>query len=315
MNNTSHKFFYECPFGGRTAFIIVYFPSDKFIINQIALCIFNFLLTIAILLLNGISVLTILRCSQLKEKLCYFQIFIQSTIDFGVGAISLPLYTLMRIGELFGMVNCVGAFISETIAYQGFALSVVSLGILTFERYTSTLYPFSHRVSLTKERMLKFNICAALLVLISPVLVTVSSNILGTVSAIFVGAVVVLDTFAYVRIFLVVRKRSFTTNSISHCSTTETSFNIKRRSSRERKLAKTCALAVFINYVCYIPAMVSYQLYKDDPLYFRISHSWSMSIYALNSCLNSLLFFWKSPILRDEVFRVLKSLCCRKNTT
>lgn len=309
MKTITQHYAHACPFGGHSTFIIEHFPSDKYIINQIILCIVNCLLVIPTVLLNGISVLTILRSSQLKAKLCYYQILIQSTIDLGVGVISLPLYTYVRASELMDTANCVGTFISETIAYIMFGLSLISLSMLTIERYMSILHPFTHRSYLTKRRILIYNCCAAVPVIISPVLVMASDKIIGIASGAFVLVIVVLNTFAYIRIFFAVRNIQFSGDKIDDSPTTKNSFNFERKKSlREKQLAKSCALVVVINYLCYIPSVVCYQYYKDDPVNFRASHSWSMTVYALNSSLNSVIFFWKRTLLREEAYKVVRNV-------
>ena len=306
MKNISQNFsVYMCPFGGRTTFIIQHFPSDKYIINQIIFCVFNCLLIIPTLLLNVASVLTILKCSQLRAKICYFQVLIQSSIDIGVGAISLPLYTFVRANELLGSANCASTFASETIAYIMFALSVTSLSILTIERYMSVLYPFTHRLHLTKRAILVLNFCGAVPIIISPTLVIASNKIVGIVSAAFVTIIVVFNTFAYTRIFLAVRGNKVGDSSAEKISPS----NLEgKRKLREQKLAKSCALVVAVTYLCYIPSIVCYQYFKDDPVNFRVSHSWSMTVYALNSSLNSILFFWRRPLLREEAYKVVRNI-------
>ena len=295
MENITQQFVHMCSFGGHTTFIIENFSSKKYIINQIIFCIFNCLLMIPTLLLNSASVLTILRCSQLKAKICYFQILIQSTIDIGVGAISLPLYTFVRASELLGTASCIGTFASETIAYIMFALSVTSLSILTIERYISVLYPFTHRLHLTKRTILFYNFCGAVPIVVSPILVIASDEIVGIASAVFVMIIVVLNTFAYTRIFLAVRNVRFSRGNVGDCSGDQiSSSNLgEKRQLREQKLAKSCALVVIVTYLCYIPSIVCYHYFKDDPFNFRVSHSWSMTVYAMNSSLNSIIFFWR----------------------
>ncbi len=309
MKPTVQHFVHVCPFGGRSTFIIQQFPSDKYIMNQIIFCTINCVLMIPTILLNGISILTILKSSQLKAKLCYLQILIQSAIDLGVGVISLPLYTFVRASELLGTANCVSTFVTETIAYMMFALSSISLSMLTIERYTSVLHPFVHRLHFTKRRILICNFCSALPVIVSPAVVIASDKIISIVSAAFVMMIVVLNTLAYTRIFLAVRNVQLCRDKVGDCSTEQSAANLERkRSLREQKLAKSCALVVVINYLCYIPSVVCYQYYKDDPMNFRVSHSWSMTVYALNSSLNSIIFFWKSPLLREEAFKVVKNI-------
>ncbi|CAB3979213.1 melanocyte-stimulating hormone receptor-like [Paramuricea clavata] len=121
--------------------------------------------------------------------------------------------------------------------------------------------------------------------------------------------ILLLTTYAYTRIFLAIRHLRFSGDKIGDCSTGQSSSNLERkRSLQEQKFAKSCALVVVINYLCYFPSIVSYLYFKDDPVNFRVSHSWSMTVYALNSILNSVIFFWKRPLLREEALKVLRDI-------
>ncbi len=101
--------------------------------------------------------------------------------------------------------------------------------------------------------------------------------------------ILLFNTFAYARIFLSVRHMRFFGEKIGDSSTEQIS-NLKRKTLREQKLAKSCALVVAVNYLCYLPSVVSYLHFKDDLLNYRAFHSWSITIYALNSSLNSVIF-------------------------
>lgn len=157
MNNATEQFVQFCPFPGSiTFFVVVHFPSNKYINSQIIYCIANCVLVVPTVLLNGISILTISRSPQLKGKLCYFLILIQSTIDFLVGMVSLPLYASIRAKELLGTANCISILVYEELAYMLIGLSFSTLTVLTFERYMGVLHPVAHRSYLTKRRIVIF---------------------------------------------------------------------------------------------------------------------------------------------------------------
>ena len=65
--------------------------SHQLVVNTVAASTLYGLLFFPTVLLNGVSILTILRSSQLKKKVSYFLILLQSAIDLIFGAIALPL--------------------------------------------------------------------------------------------------------------------------------------------------------------------------------------------------------------------------------
>ncbi|XP_046863454.1 uncharacterized protein LOC124457217 [Xenia sp. Carnegie-2017] len=124
-----------------------------------------------------------------------------------------------------------------------------------------------------------------------------------------IGLSVILNTFSYMRIFIAVRKRLASAGrENTHSRRTDTSIKSeKRRSIQESKLARSCAFVVFIFYLCYLPGLVlSLYFIQTDKLVYRIVHSWYSTSITLNASFNSIIFFWKRPLLRKEVYRVLK---------
>ena len=309
VNNTT--FFKACPNYGGSIYIIQQFPSNKYVVNQIIYCIANCVLMFPTALLNGVSILTIVRSSQLKGKVCYFLILAQSGIDLAVGAIAIPFYTLARVSEVMGIENCTLFYSCEKIFQVITGMSFLTLFLLTAERYTAIIHPVAHRVRLTKRKIL---ICICLLTF--PVFLFnfakfPSEFIHSTAAISFIGLILACNTFAYIKIFLAARNAHSgdrIANSSVVTAQASTNFEKKKKTLRNVKLAKSCALVVVLSYVCYIPGIVCYSLYKNDPLNLRVAYSWSMTIVALNSSLNSVVFFWKRPLLRGEAIRMLKNM-------
>ena len=313
MNKTTWDTSIEmCRYGGSTTlFIVKNFPSEKHVVSQYIFCIINSLLIIPTVLLNGISVITIARNNHLKGKLCYFLILIQSFIDLAVGTITLPLYTFNSANELFGNARC-SVFVSlEGIAFTPLAVSFATSLLLTFERYMTILHPIAHRCYLTKTKMIAF--CCGNLgvcVLTGSIFRIFFEDSQSIFQIILVLSFLVLHTLGYARIYLAVRNMHFANDAIGDYSSQEALPNSaeKRKSLRERKLAFSCALVVIINYICYLPFLFSYLYFKKDFMSFRIATSWCTMVASLISSLNSLVFFWKRPLLRQEAIKLLRKM-------
>ena len=311
MNYTTHHFVKVCDFAGRSiSFIVLRFPSEKYIINQIVLCAVNCVLIIPTVLLNGMSILTILKCSKLQDKIWGFLILVQSTVDFAVGLISLPMFTYIRASEIMEIPNnCVANFLSETVTYTMFGLSLAVVCVLTLERYMSIIHPVAHRTQLTKRTILVSVLCIIMAVLPFSLMRLASENVYRISGTALVFMSLAINTFAYVKIFLTARKKIPLGNNVQDSSTQQTTFQAGRTQLiRELKLAKSCALVAFTSLLCFLPAPVIYLYYNDGTVDMRIAHSWSITVGALNSCLNSVIFFWKRPLLRGEALKVLQTM-------
>ena len=310
--NITDPFADMCNYGvSSSSSIVAQFPSRKYVINQIFYCFANSMLIIPTVLLNGISVLTIWKSSHLKAKFCYFLILIQSIVDLTVGLVSIPLNVARGVMELYGVADCVNAFVLQAIAYIPVGTSFMTIYLLTFERYLSILHPILHRSYVAKSQMLVYLCCAGVVVSVTgPVFRVVSEKLHSTFNTATVLVLLVFNTFAYARIYFAVRHMHFSNDSIGDYSTEQRSSNMvkKRKSLRERSLAKSCALVVLISYFCYIPFVISYVFFKDDQINFRVTITWSSTVFTLNSSLNSIVFFWKRPLLREEALKILRKI-------
>ncbi len=300
-----------CPNFGGSIYIILRFPSNKYIINQIVFCIANCVLIIPTVLLNGVSLFTIARSTQLRGKACYFLILIQSAVDLAVGAIAMPVYTLARARELLTVANCALVYFCEKIFGLITAISFLTLFLLTIERYMSIIHPVAHRVQLTKRKILISFGFMTLPAFMFNFAKFPSEFIHSTFIILTVGIILALNTFAYVKIFLRARK-GYSGNRIADFSNTikQNSQEVEKskKSLQDVKLAKSCAFVVLLSYLCYIPGLVCYSFYKNDKINLRIAYSWSMTVIALNSSMNSVVFFWKRPLLRAEAVKILKNM-------
>ena len=314
MNNTTSNYIKECSILGYPHIIIVEFPSSKYVASQITACLVMCVLTIPVILLNGITVLTIFKSNHLRAKVCHFPVFIQSMADFSVGLLTLPLFSYLYLSEVFGSLDCVLSFVFSAIAFVPWGLSLAALCALTFERYMGVMYPIAHLNYVTKK-MFQIYICCVLLVTLILVPLAVASAIFYYIfCAVYAIVPFLLHTFCYSWILYSARKRlrrdSGSVNS-DQLENEKSSSNRagKRYSLKEVKLARSCALVVVTFYVCCIPGefLNIYYLEKDVIIY-RVVLTWYAAALGVNTIINSVIFFWTRPVLRKEAFKVLKGI-------
>ena len=299
-----------CEYGeSSTLFVVTEFPSRKYVVSQAIYCVASGTLIIPTVILNGISVLTIWKNSHLKAKLCYFLILVQSIFDIAVGVISVLTNIAVAALELRGIASCLDIVVLEAIAFIPAGVSLWTICLLTFERYMSILHPIFHRSHVTKARMLACACCAVVWVTVTgPVIKLLSEKLHTAVNGVIISFFFLFNTFVYTRIYFAVKKMRFSNDGIGDYSAEQKSFNIaeKRKSLRERNLAKSCGLVVLLCYLCYMPFTVCYLYFRNDQINFRVAYCWCGILISLNSSLNSLVFFWKRPSLRQEALSVLK---------
>jgi hypothetical protein len=118
-----------------------------------------------------------------------------------------------------------------------------------------------------------------------------------------------LIVYSYTRIFIAARK-SLSSGNRPGDGAAQAEMKRKRRFLRELKLAKSCFLVTCTFGLSFVPFMVlSLMLNFLDQETITMLFSWAMAVAALNSSLNSFIFFWSKAMLRKEAIKVLK-ICC-----
>ena len=67
------------------------FQSNKYELNRIFNIVFLGILMLSTIFLNTVAIITIQKSPQLKKKLCYFVILVQSCVDLGDGCVAIQL--------------------------------------------------------------------------------------------------------------------------------------------------------------------------------------------------------------------------------
>ena len=191
--------------------LILRFPaSNKYFISHIIACVFNALLTLSTLSLNSVTILTFWKSSQLRSKVSYFLILVQSCIDLGVGAIGSSLFTFSLLDEIRGTGNCWLRFARGYATMLLTIISMTTISAMNMERYFGVVHPFFHRDKVTRNRLLVYVILLSSLVVI---FFSLSFAFKGTLR--FFGIVVIFIylssmSFIYTRIYLAIISSSRT---------------------------------------------------------------------------------------------------------
>ena len=156
MSNSSESLVKTCVLLKESRDVFVDFPSNGYKICYAVMFAVNIILIIPTVLLNGTSVIAILKCSQLNTKVYFFLVLVQSIIDLTVGLLGLPLFIVILATELFGSVNCVVSVVAQKIMVLPSSFAIMTLIALTFERYTGLIHPFLYEAKITREKMLTF---------------------------------------------------------------------------------------------------------------------------------------------------------------
>ncbi len=281
--------------------------NEMDLMNRALLIAFNGILILSTTFLNLLSVITIRKSSQLKNKLCYFVILLQSVVDLVVGVSSIPLFIVYLAAPLLGIRNCLAIVVLIESAIVAPALSSLTLNAITAERFVGVLYPFAYETRLTKERILIYVSISSLFSLAVIILSTHIPRVLIYSVCITFPAYLIFTVYAYTRIYLVVRKLDRSQKKVADIAQQR---NTKRRLLREIKHAKSCFIVVLCFVVCLLPTALGpiFVNHLAKGVQYASYGTWTITLHFLNSNFNSVIFFWNKPMLRKEASAVLRSI-------
>ena len=286
-------------------------PSNVYYINFIIGLLFNILLTVITIFLNSVTILAYARSAQLKSKKTYFLIMLLSVNDLLVGLFGNSSFVLILITIIIGYPRCKMYILFEFASFYPAALSVMTLFGLNIERYLSIIHPLYHRTKVTKSRLLKMLVGFWFLI----ITLRLSYLVLGRIMNIIISFVLVFIAFStlyiYVSICIATRRRSRVAETReTEGRGTEPRVPIGRTNQgdklRNMKMTKSCAIVVAMAFACNVPFAFTHSLPTSNIL--TLLALWSITLSLSVSSLNSLVFFWKNPILRKEAKKLFRNI-------
>jgi hypothetical protein len=294
----------SCHIFGRTHVFIRKLPSDKLLVNHIAILTVNIILIIPTILLNAVSITTIVKSSQLKNKLCYFIILLQSVTDLAVGVLGIPLFLIFLVTGMGKISNCFVATLAYRSSVLPIGVSILTLSALTMERYIAVLHPYSTQV--TRRRILLYLCSGVVVMFLVAILSLAIEGLIKRFTMVLATLFFTFAAFVYARIYLVVRK-------LARPSDATAVNNLARQKMfiREIKQAQKCFNVVICFFVlCFLPVIVTISVATHvDKYELQAIQNWATTLSISNSSVNSIIFFWTKTMLRKEAAKMLKVIC------
>ena len=123
--------------------------------STVLLLLFNFVLFCAGTFLNSVVVISIWKSAQLRNKLCYFTIFLLSCSDLAAVVVIHPsiawiIYSILRAEKykVYEIIYFIIFLVQST--------SIIILLTLNVERFLAIQFPFLHQEHVTKKRLMGF---------------------------------------------------------------------------------------------------------------------------------------------------------------
>ena len=310
MNQSTERGIYEisCQIFGGTRTFLKQLPSSNQLNNHFVLLVINAILIFPTILLNTVSIVTIVKSSQLKNKLCYCIILLQSVTDLAVGVFGIPLFIIFLLAGMGKIPNCVLATLAYRSSVLPIGVSMLTLSALTLERYIAVLHPYAYGTQVTTKRILIY-VCPSIVVMFLVNILTLAvQGLIRTFTITLATTFFTFTTFVYVRIYVVVRKLA-RFRKITQDSTVVNNLTRTKMYFSEIKQAKNCFMVVICFFLLYfLPILVTFsQVGKLDKYKLQTIQNWATTLGMSNSSINSVIFFWTKTMLRKEAMKMMKA--------
>ena len=267
------------------------------------LCFLNIIFFFSGVVFNTLVIMTILKSTQLRKKLCHFMIMVLSCCDLLTTLIYSSrffLYFIIRLKENNDLYEKLTIYSNFTNLSAG--LSLLTLMVMCIERYLGVYYPIVHKTSVTRRRLLTLLAIFTILPTTLIILVSTNDKVFSPAVALSVFMMMFLPPFIFFNYKLFkISKKLRRQNA--------TSPELRRRISL--KNISTCLLAVASYLICSISvsSYIAFRLLEEtmtDKVI--VSEMWSTTAYVINCSFNSLIFFWKNKVLRDEGKKIINQI-------
>jgi hypothetical protein len=302
----------SCRIGQSTYEITRELPSKIYKGTRIAMIATNCLLLLSTILLNAVSVMAIRKSSQLKKKICYFVVLIQSVVDLGVGILSIPVFIYCILTPFLYTINCTFVVVAYGTTFIPCGISIITLSVMTFERYIAIFHPFSYKTKVTKKRIFVFVLVGAVIFISMFFLSSLDRRIFRNFCTGIIPVFVFITVYIYTKIYRLIRKlvRSEKRPG-SVCAENQ---NLARKQVfRDCKHAKSCFLVVICFGISLLPLTLGSVLFKVESLEYQEYLLWCHTLLIFNSSANSLIFFWTKTQLRNEALQNLNCFSSRSS--
>ena len=270
----------------------------------IFLCVVNVIFICAGIVLNTLVIVSFWKSSAyLRSKVCHFMIMVLSCFDFLVVITSHPLVIIrliFRLNEKHDLLA--GTEIYQQHARMFIGFSIIALVVLSIERYLGVFYPFFHRTSVTRRRLLTL-----LAVLFIPpvilMIISVNNLVISLPVALTIFFAIAFPPIVFINYKLFRISRNVRRDNTASREVSTSHVNLKN--------INTCLLAVACLVLMYTPTLIFIAfniVEKPTSENVSVSKSWSGTVATANSTLNCLIFFWKNDVLHREGKKVLKTL-------
>ena len=319
MNSTESDFYYYCHVNLDVYVQIIKFPSSTAFVNHCAACILSVFIILTTVILNSLTVLTFWRTPRLRKNVLIYLVMILSSVDAGNGIFCYPTLTVRMAYELMERPKCWHIDVQAKLFRISGTLTLSLVSAISIERYFGVSHPLIHLTKVTKSKLLQFlvlvwSICA--LPIVPSIFIDGLLNLIPIITCALLVLIIICaqTTTGLTVIHASVKREGLRQGNLNP----ERTDNVDVRKSRKEKLhilkqfrmAKSSFLISLCYFCCFMPTLLVLGVMVNELTASTraLASPWCLLLLMSNSCLNSIIFYWRNASLRKETMNVLKNI-------
>lgn len=300
-----------------TVNMVAYVPGKALDAVTISTCVFN-AVSCAFTLIGNILVFVGVLGKQDLHTVHYTSILFLAGTDLMVASIAQPAFVIFQATKLrHSGFSCVALAVYTSTVFLCTGLSILTLIIITVERYFAIFHPFKYQQLVTTSRLVCviFTIWFLWTLFISLVRFTTrtTTSTLGTIATILILSCLLITLFVYLKVQkLVLRNRRVTVAQPTLSGVTEScnGETRQRQNIPETKSSRTVGILTGTLALCLLPTIVASAILqtkatKAETLY-HVIYPLTDTAVILNSTLNPFVYVFRSNVIRRSIRDTLK---------
>ena len=280
--------------------------------TQKTLVVVNCALNVALILIsisgNTLVVFAMIKTPRIRSSSMSMLLNL-AVSDLLVGLISQPFFVASEL-----TVNSLLEKLSEMIEFILCGISICTMTAISVDRFIALQYPMRYQSAIiTRPRVTYASI---IIIWIG----NVSSSGLYLwhwptyfgMMAVGLCACIILSTFSYVKIYLIVRQHQIQIRAQEMAASQSISEGQTTNLLQNKRSAMNTFIFYIVMILCYIPILISICLssisYKDWTKTWHLAET----VAFFNSSINPLLYCWRLRDLRAAVIKTLEKLLCKQ---
>ena len=270
-------------------------------------CALNSPLILVSIVSNALVLAAIIRTPSIRSKqmtmLCSLAVS-----DILVGLIAQPIYFALLHTIDFDLYR-----VSAILGYTLCGVSFLTITAITVDRFLALHYHMTYASLVTARRVKYTLIIIWLFSLLIAGFHFLDFRVQNSLVSIVTISCLIICTFCYIRIYLIVRRHQFEINAQQQAVQSSDA----RKNLNMVRLRRS-ALNTFVFYIalilCYFPIFVSLALTALSIKDWETEWEFANTAVFLNSSINPFLYCWRLRELRKEVIKTARQMICKECT-